>query len=508
MSWTTAIWSVLIGLCVAMAAPQLVVGIWQRRIARLFFVAMSVAVIGVALCELNLMHAGAIAEAKRIGAWLQLPLFLLFVTNVGFVAFYFRTATLWLGVTTCAVRCISLVGSLATPAPMGFREITGLHYTDFLGERIAVPVGQLSLWAWVAKLTWLLLLVYVLDASIRLWRQRTSDSRRRALIVGGSLSIANALGTGFLVLFQLHAVSIPYVISIAFTVVLAAMAFDLSWELFLAQRIAERLVATEASVQESEARFRRKEQALREVEDRVTLAAEAAHLGVWEFDITKNKFWFSDKARSLFYLDRDKDVSFDDFQALVHPDDRAEREAAIKHSIKTGEGYEIEYRIVLPDGAQRWMASRGRCLSDAQGKFTRLVGVSADVTERRQAQDLFRLAIEASPSGILLVNEDGKIVLVNAHMEELFGYRRDELVGKKVELLVPERFLSEHESLRTAYVNAGKEPRMEAGRELFARRKDGIEFPVEISLNPIQKLTTWLSSLRSQPFSAMSCGVK
>ena len=103
MNWVTAIWSILIGCCIAMAVPQLVVGIWQRRIAQLFFVAMSVAVIGVALCELSLMHAESVAEMKRIGVWLQLPLLLLFVANIGFIAFDFRTATLWLGVATCAV---------------------------------------------------------------------------------------------------------------------------------------------------------------------------------------------------------------------------------------------------------------------------------------------------------------------------------------------------------------------------------------------------------------------
>ena len=66
MNWVTAIWSILIGCCVAMAVPQLVVEIWQRRMAQLFFVAMSVAVMGVALCELSLMDAESVADMKRM----------------------------------------------------------------------------------------------------------------------------------------------------------------------------------------------------------------------------------------------------------------------------------------------------------------------------------------------------------------------------------------------------------------------------------------------------------
>jgi PAS domain S-box-containing protein len=109
-----------------------------------------------------------------------------------------------------------------------------------------------------------------------------------------------------------------------------------------------------------------------------------------------------------------------------------------------------------------------------------------DITERKQAEELFHLATEASPSGTVLINHEGRIVLVNAHAEELFGYARDELIGKDVELLVPERFGASHSTDRANFFSAPEARAMGAGRELFARRKDGSEFPVEIGLNPIQ----------------------
>jgi PAS domain S-box-containing protein len=109
-----------------------------------------------------------------------------------------------------------------------------------------------------------------------------------------------------------------------------------------------------------------------------------------------------------------------------------------------------------------------------------------DITPQKQTQDLFRLATEASPSGVILVDHGGLIVLVNSHAEKLFGYSREELIGKVVDILVPERFASHHLDHRARFLAAPTTRAMGAGRELFARRKDGSEFPVEIGLNPIQ----------------------
>lgn len=137
-----------------------------------------------------------------------------------------------------------------------------------------------------------------------------------------------------------------------------------------------------------------KERALHVIEERVTLAAEAARLGVWELDTTTNELWASEKARELFQLGDETPLRYASFQERVHPDDRARREAVVKRAIKTSGGYEVEYRALLPDGSVRWFAGRGRCLSDEPGKPPRLLGVSMDVTERKQAQELFQLATE------------------------------------------------------------------------------------------------------------------
>ena len=162
------------------------------------------------------------------------------------------------------------------------------------------------------------------------------------------------------------------------------------------------------------------------------------------------------------------------------------RDAAINKPFKRKGGYDIEFRLLLQDGAVRWISGRARCVDYGDGKSARLLSVAIDVTKRKEAEELFRLVTEAAPSGILLANEEGRIVLVNAHLEELFGYKREELIGQMVEILVPDRFAAEYSAFRTAFLARPEQRAMGSGRELLARRKDGTEFPAEIGLNSIR----------------------
>jgi PAS domain S-box-containing protein len=130
----------------------------------------------------------------------------------------------------------------------------------------------------------------------------------------------------------------------------------------------------------------KKEQALREFEERVVLAAQAAHLGVWEMDTATNEIWMSDGARTLFQFDSETRLDHATVQERVHPEDRALRDSAVKGAIETRGEYEIEYRVLLPDGTLRWIGGRGRCVAGENGKGTRLIGVSIDITPRKRAE--------------------------------------------------------------------------------------------------------------------------
>ena len=109
-----------------------------------------------------------------------------------------------------------------------------------------------------------------------------------------------------------------------------------------------------------------------------------------------------------------------------------------------------------------------------------------DISARKKEEERFRLVVESAPNAIILVNPEGNITLINTQTEELFGYQRDELIGNKLELLIPNKFREGHPHLRKSFLSAPSVRAMGVGRELFALRKDGTEFPVEIGLNPIE----------------------
>lgn len=116
----------------------------------------------------------------------------------------------------------------------------------------------------------------------------------------------------------------------------------------------------------------------------------------------------------------------------------------------------------------------------------RILSVIVDISARKHAERMFRFAVESSPSAIVETDGLGTVLLVNKETERLFGYSREELIGKSVDLLVPPRFREAHPRLRAEYAKQPESRAMGAGRDLYAIRKDGSEFPVEIGLNSVQ----------------------
>jgi two-component system sensor kinase FixL len=321
----------------------------------------------------------------------------------------------------------------------------------------------------VAQLSLVLLVIFVIDAAIAVWRR---GDRREALVVGGSIVFFVVIATAQAVAITWGIISMPMTTSLFYQCLVGAMAYELGYDLLRAAALARRLQTTEA--------------VLLEGEKQMSLAAAAAGLIVWTWDIPRDEVWLSDKDRALFGFSLNEKLNAERVRSIVHPEDRQFVSELVKKSLVTDKDLEAEYRLLLPDGKVRWVTRRGGIEFDTDGRATWERGVLIDITKQKQAQELFQLATEASPSGTVLVDHQGRIALVNAHAEKLFGYTRDELIGKGAEILIPDRFARSHAGDRANFFAAPEARPMGAGRELFACRKDGSEFPVEIGLNPIQ----------------------
>jgi PAS domain S-box-containing protein len=245
----------------------------------------------------------------------------------------------------------------------------------------------------------------------------------------------------------------------------------------LESEIAERRQA-EAALRQSEEHFRLSEQRFR------TLVDASAQI-VWTTAGNGEVVQDSPSWRAFTGQTYDQWRGWGALDAL-HPDDRSRTAALWKSAVATRTPFETEYRLRRRDGEWRWVAARGLPLADDDGTVCEWVGMIIDITERKRSLELFRLAIEAAPTGMLMTDRTGAIRLVNAQIERLFGYAREELLGKTVEILIPERFRSIHPDHRAGFADNRQSRPMGAGRDLHALRRDGVEIPVEIGLNPLQ----------------------
>ena len=229
---------------------------------------------------------------------------------------------------------------------------------------------------------------------------------------------------------------------------------------------------------------KRNEQAIRESEERFRMMANTAPVMIRMSGLDKlctffNRGWLDFTGRTL------EEELGNGWAEGVHREDFDRCLETYVNAFDARQEFTMEYRLRRNDGEYYWVRDHGVPRFEADDTFLGYIGTAIDISEIKRGEERFRLAVEASPNANVMVNEQGRIVLVNQQTENLFGYSRDELMGQSVKMLVPEGFSAGHPPHRAEFLAALQTTATGAGRDLFARRKDGGEFLVEIGLNPI-----------------------
>ena len=291
-NWIEIAWSM-------MAAASLTVGIvrgvvWSKQRsdhAHLAFFALACSVAVFSGFELANVSAQTPADLAMRLRWAHVPIAAIVILMVAFVRLYFVVGRLWLAWAAVAFRLSSLLLNFTTGVNINFQEITGLVQAPVLSGVVASPIGILNPWQIVSQIGNLLLVAFIVDASVTLWRRGDPVSRHRAAVLVGSIAACVMLVAGFAVLILSGAVHAPTILTAGFFVVVVAMGYELSLDLIVAKR-------TAAKLQDSEAR-------LRASEERVRSGVEAAPNAMLLVDAQGHISLANAQAESLVGLPRD-----------------------------------------------------------------------------------------------------------------------------------------------------------------------------------------------------------
>lgn len=218
----------------------------------------------------------------------------------------------------------------------------------------------------------------------------------------------------------------------------------------------------------------------------LNFAEQMTSMGNWQWNIVTNRVKWSNNLYSLFGLDqKNTNLTYDTYFDFVHPDDKAFVTKHVQQSLQTKKFDSLIHRIKLKNGVVKTIQLLSEIITNDNNEVIELIGTCQDVTEQKMAEKKFRGLLESAPDAMVIVNEKGKIQLINKQSEKLFGYTPEELFDKPVEMLIPTRFTTRHPTHRNSFFSTPKTREMGEGKELYGLKKNGEEIPIQISLSPL-----------------------
>ena len=366
MSWITIFWSMNVAACLTLAAFYGAVWCKQRdNWMHLLFSCSAVAAAAISAFELRMINATTVEQYQLLVRWRHLPTWVLTVSFVAFVQLYLQAGRTWMAWSIYSLRTLILVLNFIFPVSINFKTITDVRHFSWAGETVSIPIGVPNPLGLLSQISLLLLLVFSVDAAITVWRR---GDRRRSLLVGGSM-IFGAILAWHVPLVIWGVIDVPFFLGFTYTAIVLAMGYELSNDMARAAGLSRELEISEK---------------------RLTMAADSANLGMWEWDLEKDEIWVTPTRRAQLGFPASGRITFEDLISRWHPDDREKVQQAVNEAIKNGKDYQAEFRLNRADGSVSWVGARGAVQMDDDGKPKRLTGISLDITARKEAEILAR----------------------------------------------------------------------------------------------------------------------
>ncbi len=237
------------------------------------------------------------------------------------------------------------------------------------------------------------------------------------------------------------------------------------------------------------------EQALRHAKNTLDRAQRITEMGSWEWNIATDEISWSDQIYRIFgYEVGAIDPTFHVFLQHVHEDDREMVQAAVKRALEDRAPYDINHRIVLPNGQIKILHEQGEVEYDQNGAPACMLGAVKDITDICETEEALRRSqvtlsgiLNISPEAMIVTNEEGRITIFSAGAENIFGFSAEEVIGRRVDCLMPERARARHRDLVKDFgASQTASKQMGERREIIGCRKSGQEFPAKASLSKLQ----------------------
>ena len=237
------------------------------------------------------------------------------------------------------------------------------------------------------------------------------------------------------------------------------------------------------------------EELLKESKERYAFAIAGTNDGLWDWNIETNENYMSPRFKEILgYQDNELENDVEVFFNALHPDDFERINEEVREHFEKHVPYNTDYRLRHKDGSYIWIHAKGQAVWDDDGKPLRMAGSISDITDRKQAEEALKMSearlagiLDIEPEAVIAIGAKMNIRLFNQSAERIFGYDADKVLGRSLEMLMPERFRKGHRKHVEEFDRSEDTYRlMDERQEIAGLRKDGTEFPASASVSKLE----------------------